>query len=454
MRQPPHVESPSFWQLWQWTFTPLAFLDRCAQKYGDSFVVTLSSAKPSWLFVSHPQSVADIFSQSDRFDVGRIQEFLRPSMGTTSSPLLDGEPHRRRRQLLMPPFHGEKLRACGSLMMQVTEEVIHAWDLSQPFSIMPSLSEITLRVMLKSVFGLHDSEQSEKLKGMLRQFLALALAPPAYALAFYPVLSVDRGWWKPNAPYQLLRQRVDELLYEQIRYQRQHLNPDRPDILTLLLLTQDENGDSLSDEEIRDELMTQLIAGHDSSSATIAWALYLIHTHPAVRTRLLAELDSLELEADPTAIARLPYLSAVCSEALRLRSAGPAGFGRIANEPVQVGDYTLEPETIVFMSQYLTHHRSDIYPEPRQFKPERFIDRQYAASEFYPFGGGDRYCIGAAFALYEMKLVLAKVLTCYELTLAQPVPIQAVRRGINIAPQGGVKMMVRPRVRVPALAVI
>jgi cytochrome P450 family 110 len=166
----------------------------------------------------------------------------------------------------------------------------------------------------------------------------------------------------------------------------------------------------------------------------------------------VAELDG--ADHDPMTIARLPYLGAVCSEALRLRSAGPTGFGRIANETVKVMDYTLEPGTIVFMSHYLTHHRPDIYPEPRQFKPDRFLERQYSPSEFYPFGGGDRYCIGASFALYEMKLVLAKILTGYDLTLAQKVPIPAVRRGVNIAPQGGVKMMVRPRVRVPSLAVI
>jgi cytochrome P450 family 110 len=442
MQTPPYVKSPSLQQLWQWTFTPLSFLDHCAAKYGDCFIAQFSRSTPPWWFFSHPDAIADIFAQSDCFDAGRVQEFLKPSMGTTSSLLLDGAAHQRRRQLLMPPFHGERLRTYGKIMVQATEEVIQNWQYGKTLTILPELNEITIRVILKAIFGLHEGESYDQLKEVLRQFIALAVSPLIYSVSFYPKLLKRRGWWHLSAPYELLRKRVDDLLYQEIRLRRQTLDPNRPDIFTLLLLATDEAGQPLSDEEVRDELVTLLLAGHDSSSATIAWALYWIHTDAKVLKKLVQEFDQLPADADPLTIVRLPYLSAVCSESLRLRSAGPAIFARITTAPVKIQNYCIEPGTIVYPCQYLTHHREDLFPEPRRFKPERFLERQYGASEYYPFGGSDRRCIGGAFALYEMKLVIATILRRYELVATDHKPVKAVRRGINIAPETGVKLRI------------
>jgi unspecific monooxygenase len=442
MKHPPLVDMPRWKQLYQWTFEPLKFLDECAARYGDSFVSHFSENTQPWWFVSHPQAIAEIFAQSDKFDSGRFQGALKPSMGETSSILLDGEPHRRRRQLLMPPFHGERLRTFGHIMRRCAEDVLDEWSVGDNVVMLPVLNDITLQVILQAVFGLSKGEQYDQLTKYLRDFLLMAASPLAYGIAFYPALLKSRGFWRPTESYMWLRNRVDEILYDRIRSQRHSFDPNQPDILTLLLLAKDENGESLSDVEVRDELMTLLLAGHDSSASTLAWVLYWIHSHPEVLSRLVEEIDQVGADADPMAIAKLPYLSAVCSESLRLRSAGPTIFVRVANVPVKIMDYEIAPDTILYPCQYLTHHREDLYPEPREFRPERFLERQYAPSEYYPLGGADRYCIGGAFALYEMKLVIATILRRYRLQLVDRPPIKSVRRGVNIAPAGGVKLRV------------
>jgi cytochrome P450 family 110 len=241
------------------------------------------------------------------------------------------------------------------------------------------------------------------------------------------------------------RKRVDDLLYAEIADRRAHFDADRTDILTLLVSARDEDGQPLSDQDLRDELMTMLLAGHDSSAAILSWTLYQIHAHPEVKAKLLNELATLGKDPEPTALTKLPYLTAICNESMRLRPAGPTVAVRVTNRPVTVQGYDLPAETVLLPSQYLTHHRADIYPEPRLFKPERFLDRQYSPYEYYPFGGGDRRCIGAAFALYEMKIAIATLMMRYQLELAES-PVKVTRRGVNIAPAGGVKVTARPRV--------
>jgi len=197
----------------------------------------------------------------------------------------------------------------------------------------------------------------------------------------------------------------------------------------------------MTDEQLRDELMTLLLAGYETTATAIAWALYWVYRLPNVCDQLLQELDSLGEAPSPMEIVRLPYLTAVCNEALRIYPVAILTVPRAVKEPVELMGYQLQPGTRLYGCIYLTHHRQDLYPEPEQFKPERFLERQFSPYEFLPFGGGIRRCIGEALALFEMKLVLATIVSRYQLTLAQQEPVRPQRRAVTLAPSTGVKLI-------------
>lgn len=230
-------------------------------------------------------------------------------------------------------------------------------------------------------------------------------------------------------------------MFAEIQERRQQHDPSRTDVLTLLLQAQDEDGEAMTDEQLRDELMTLLIAGHETTATAVAWALYWVHRTPSVQNQLLHELEALGTNPDPMAIVRLPYLTAICNEALRIYPIAMLTVPRAVKEPVELMGYQLQPGTKLYGCIYLTHRREDLYPEPEQFKPERFLERQFTPYEFYPFGGGIRRCIGEALALFEMKLVLATMISRYQMTLASNKPEIPQRRGVTLAPGTGVKLV-------------
>jgi unspecific monooxygenase len=210
-----------------------------------------------------------------------------------------------------------------------------------------------------------------------------------------------------------------------------------------MMAARDENGQPMSDVELRDELITLLIAGHETTATSLTWALYWINHVPQVRAKLLQELDNLGENPDANEIFKLPYLNAVCSETLRIYPVAMLALNRLVKSPFELMGYNLEAGTIVIPCIYLTHHREDLYPDSKQFKPERFLERQFSPAEFVPFGGGNRRCIGMAFALFEMKLVLANVLSNWNMELADTQPVQPARKGALLGPGGGVKMVVK-----------
>nr|WP_293098134.1 cytochrome P450 [Okeania sp. SIO2F4] len=222
---------------------------------------------------------------------------------------------------------------------------------------------------------------------------------------------------------------------------RQKLDPQRSDILTMLLLAKDETGEGMSDIELRDELMTLLLAGYETTATSLAWAFYWIHRQPEIYRKLLQELETLGNDPYPMKIIKLPYLNAVCCETLRIYPVVLIVSPREAKSPIAIMGQEYPVGTALAPCIYLTHHREDLYPEPKKFKPERFLERQYSAYEFLPFGGSNRRCIGAAFAMFEMKLVLATILRRYTFALAEKQPVKQVRRGITLTPAGGVKMV-------------
>jgi cytochrome P450 family 110 len=266
-------------------------------------------------------------------------------------------------------------------------------------------------------------------------------------MAFFPVLQKDFGSWSPGGRFVRQKQKIDDLLYSEIRERRAQPDPSRTDILSLLLAARDEEGQPMTEVELRDELMTLLLAGHETTATALTWAVYWIGQNPTVREKLLAELTMWSKNPDLSLIARLPYLNAVCAETLRLYPVLMIVSPRMVKERFTFLDYSFGAGTLLAPCIYLTHQRKDLYPEPDQFRPERFLERQFSPSEYFPFGGSNRRCIGAAFAMMEMKLVLVTLLTQFQFANMDKRPVQPTRRGVTMSPAGGVQVIVTKRAK-------
>jgi cytochrome P450 len=445
MSLPDGLKTPSWLQTLQWIFSPFAMLDACARDYGDTFRV-LGNQSPALLYFSSPDALEAIFTaKPGQLDSAEGNTMLAPLLGDSSIILLSGKRHQRQRQLLMPPFHGDRLRTYGQLIVDITQQVMSAWQSGHPVIVRAAMQEISLRVILSAVFGLHQGDRYERLRQQLSAMLDDIGSPVGFMLLYYRVLQHDLGAWSPWGRFRQQQRQIDQLLDVEIQERRQQADPSRTDILTLLLAARDEAGQPMTDTELRDELITLLFAGHETTASALAWALYWIAERSDVSATLRAELDRLSPDADPSAIARLPYLTAVCQETLRLHPIAINAFPRVVKQPITLAGYTLDPGSILIPSIYLAHQRSSVYPEPKQFKPERFLERQFSPYEYLPFGGGDRRCIGSAFALFEMKLVLATLLSQVQFTRLNHTPVQPVRRGLTFAPPKRFQLQVNDR---------
>jgi unspecific monooxygenase len=432
------VTSPPWWQLINWIADPLGFQNKYSQKYGDIFTMRLGRIGP-YVLVSNPQAIQDIFNQDSKFDIGRGNALAEPLVGRNSLMLLDGDRHRRERKLLMPPFHGERLQTYAKQICLITEQVASQWQVGQPFVARTAMQKISLEVILQVVFGLSEGERYQQLKPLLTDWINMTDSPLRSSMLFFQFLQKDWGSWTPWGRMRQLQRQVHSLLQAEIQERRTSEIEGRTDVLSLMLTARDETGQVMTDEELRDELLTILFAGHETTATMLAWALYQIHQGTDIREKLLKELD-IE-ESSPMKIAQLPYLTAVCQETLRMYPVLPIIFPRIAKSPVKIGGYLFEAGTTLMPTIYLVHYREDLYPNAQQFKPERFLERQYSPSEYFPFGGGSRRCLGYALAQLEMKLVLATILSKYELALAEDKPVKMQRRGFTLAPTGGVQMV-------------
>jgi cytochrome P450 len=435
------------WQrrLWglRFLFRPLDTLEARSQAYGDNYRVTPPDAKPALVYFSSPDALEAIFTaKPGQLSAGRSNQILQVLLGEHSIVLLEGAAHQRQRQLLMPPFHGDRMRAYAEVICQITQQTISQWRVGSSFAVRPAMQSISLQVILKAVFGLEAGQRYEQLQQGLSQMLDGFGSPFGSMFLFYRFLQKDWGAWSPWGRFLRLRQQVDELIYAEIAARKAEPDVARTDILALLMSARDSEGQPLSDVELRDELITLLFAGHETTASALAWALYWIAALPEVRKKLLAEINTVKDHTDSSTVARLPYLSAVCQETLRLYPIAISAFPRVVKQPMQIAGYFLEPGTVIMPSIYLAHHRIAVYPQPQQFRPERFLERQFSPYEYLPFGGGDRRCIGSAFALFEMKLVLFELLSSLELALVNAKPEQPMRRGLTVAPSDQLRLKV------------
>jgi cytochrome P450 len=332
----------------------------------------------------------------------------------------------------------------------LTQKVFGQLPINQIFTAREVTQEISLQVILQTVFGVYDGERSQQLKKQLKVMADLFRSPLTSSFLFFPLLQKDLGAWSPWGKFLRDRQTLDQQIYAEIAERREESPSSRADILSLLMSTQDEMGNPMSDVELRDELMTLLFAGYETTATSLAWALYWIHQNPEIRDKLILELESLGDNPDSMSIFKLPYLTAVCNETLRICPVAMLTFPRVVQEEnVELLGHPLEPKTLLVGCIFLTHQREELYPEPQQFKPERFLERQFSPYEFMPFGGGVRRCLGEALALFEMKLVLATILSHYQLALADTQKEVPKRRGVTLAPERGVKMVITKKLGKP-----
>lgn len=439
---PNPVTIPSWQQLFLWIIEPLKLQDQCQAKYGDCFTLNLGKIG-TFVIVANPQAIQEIFAKDNKsFDSGKGNRIIAPLLGENSLILMDGEQHKQERKLLMPPFHGERLQTYAQQICEITEQITAKLSKGQKFIARTLTQEITLEVIIQVIFGLREGKRYQQLKPLLTKMINVADSPWRSSIFFFNFLQQDWGNWSPWGKMQRRRQKIYELLQAEIEQRRNYATNQGTDILSLMMSLQDEEGNSISDQQLKDELMTLLLAGHETTATILAWALYQIHRHPQILAKLKTELNELGNNPEPMAIAKLPYLKAVCQETLRMYPVIPLTFPRITKTNLEIGGHKFEPETVLMPSIYLVHYREDLYPEPHKFKPERFFERQYSPSEYFPFGGSSRRCLGYALAELEMKLVLATILSNYQLKLTDNKVVKMQRRGLTLAPRGGVGLTV------------
>lgn len=445
---PDGPQMPRWLRMIKFVSQPVKYVDDFAKVYGDTFTIRSVHSDNHLVYFSQPQALEQIFTaDSSHFEVGRGNIGLRFLLGDRSFMLSDGDRHQRQRQLLAPPFHGERMRAYGEEIREITRQVSNEWRIGKPFNIRESMQEITLRVILRVVFGLNQGQQFEELRRSLSELLDFISSPIMSSAFFFRFMQKDFGAWSPWGWVLQQRQKIDRLIYALLQERRAESEQNRQDILSLMMAARYDDGQGMSDEELHDELMTLLVAGHETTASALTWAFYWIDSLPEVREKLLEELNTIGVNTDLSSVAKLPYLTAVCQETLRIYPIAMTAFVRVVKNPITIMGYELREGTAIIPSIYLAHHREEVYPQSKQFKPERFLERQYSPYEYLPFGGGNRRCIGMAFAQYEMKIVLATILSEFQVSLVNKRPVRPVRRGLTLAAPAGMRMIATPQIK-------
>jgi cytochrome P450 len=417
---------PTALQTLGWILRPGPFMERCRARYGDMF--TLRLAQQRLVFLSHPDAVKQVLTGDPRLlHAGEGNIVLLPLLGRHSVLLLDERPHMAQRRLLLPPFHGERMQRYGDLIAEVAAAEIERWPAGEPFAVWPRMQAITLEVIMRAVFGIDDERRRERLRGPLAAMLDWTTQPRR--MAMMALLGPER--LGTVASFRRAVEPVDALLHEEIRERRADgAGAEGDDILSMLLQARHEDGQPMSDHELRDELMTLLVAGHETTATALAWAVERLVRHP----------DKLARLAEEAAAGEDDYLDAVVKETLRLRPVLPIVV-RVLKEPMEIAGRTLPAGVAVAPCIYLMHRRPDVYPEPLRFLPERFLERPAGTYTWIPFGGGVRRCLGASFALFEMKTVLAQVATRVRLRPAQQPAERVARRAITLVPAEGARVV-------------
>ena len=419
-------------QTLKWAFRPLPFLQECRERFGDSFSAKFLGFESPMVLISAPEAIKALYTEHDNgLPPGRTIA-LEPIMGPRSLLLLEGSDHLARRKLMLPLFHGERMRSYQRAVEEIVTAEIDSWPLGEAFPIHSRMQAVTFEVILRVVFGVADGPRLERLRGLLGKVLTETASPAAQLIGLATRRFGGRGPWRR---FESLLSEVDEQLYAEIAERRSDPGlEDRDDILSALMLARFEDGEPIGDSELRDQLMTLLLAGHETTATALAWTFDLLLRHAVPLQRLR---DSLEEGSED-------YLRATITESLRLRPVVPVAGRRLAKE-LSVDGLTLPAGTDVTPAIWLTHTRADVYPEPFAFRPERFLEEGPDTYAWIPFGGGIRRCLGASFAEFELRIALREVLTRCDLHKADPMPERVGRRNITFSPRDGAPVVVTAR---------
>jgi cytochrome P450 len=423
---------PTVLQTIGWWSRPIAFLERCRARYGKHFTIRLLAQSP-FVVLSDPEEIKALFqAPPDVLHPGEGAYILEPVVGPNSVILLDEDPHMEQRKLLLPAFHGEKMQRLSGLMAELTERELDSLPLEEPVALHPRLQRLTLEIILRAVFGLERGAQLDRLRELLTEVLAfgdspISLLPPARRLL------AGRG---RLGRFERAGAEADRLIYELID-ERRRSDGGGDDVLALLLGARHSDESPMTPQELRDELITALVAGHETTASQLAWAVDRLGREGDVQRRLHAEIDAPDGQDS--------YLIATINEILRHRPVLPNPEPRLVKKPFQLGDFTYQPGVVLFASAYLVQHDPEIYPDPYAFRPERFLDNQPGTYTWIPFGGGRRRCLGASFALLEMRIVLRCLLRRFSLCSAGAPATTTRRRGITIRPPRDTMVMLSAR---------
>ncbi len=430
---PPSLPISPARQFYRWAREPIPFLDECHARLGEPFTIRFPSAPPSVVF-SHPDQVKEILAGDPNVFFGGVSNAITgPVVGKESIFLADGDRHTYLRRLVAPPFTGARMRAYGDVIREIADEAVQRWPRGQVFRINPAVHEISLDVVMRAVFGVQKGEQLDRLRSLCLQIMTRT--------EWFPLIQAKLGLFRG------LLSKIDTVLYEEIARSRADAanGVPREDVLHLLVSAKDESGNSLPDRSLRDQLVTLLLAGHETTATTLAWTFHRLTKHPEVLAKAREEVARVTaggpLSADD--VAKLEYLEGVIKETLRLFPILPL-MARDLQAPARVGDRDLPKDTCVIASTYLTHRRPDVWPEPDRFDPTRFVGTRVNPYAFYPFGGGTRLCVGMSFAYYEMKIIVAQALTRLVPRAVAGFEPRVTRTSTVLAPSDGMPVILDP----------
>lgn len=441
---PPGPSAPAWLQLVRFAGDPLGLLDDCHRRYGDAFTLHIAG-NGRFVMLSDPEAVREVFQgDPDVLHSGEANSLFIATVGRHSVLVLDGAPHMRQRRVLVPPLKGERMRAFFDAMRLETLEAVRAWPAGIPFPTLPTMRRVTLRVILRTGLGLAPGPELDRFERKMERFLSHGRQ--RYALVLMTIIPIQRlsgSRWVPL--FRQLSDLDDDLFAFIAARRRGEHRPTGQNVLDDLLDAAHEDGTPLGDREVRDALITILIAGHDTTALALSWALGEIAQHPEVVDRLCDELARVNGGRPPEAghLPALEYLEGAIRESLRLRPVAPFVV-RKTMQPFTVDGRQYPAGVILCPCSYLVHQREELYPDPGRFRPERFLERKFGPHEWFPFGGGNRVCLGMPFALYEMKVLLATLLSQVRPTRPAGARFRARRYGIVLGPDDGGRIIVHP----------
>jgi cytochrome P450 len=431
-RLPPGPRTPGVINAVSFTRNPVGFLARQQERYGDSFSINFPGFGRMAYFAD-PAHIKQLFTgDPGTFHAGEANgRVLEPALGTHSLLTLDEDEHMRQRKLLLPAFHGERIRRYGELIAEIAEREVAQWPLGEPFPLRPRMQSVTLDVILRAVFGIRGEERLQRFRTKLPQ-----LTEASGVVMWLPIMRHNFGPWSPWVRFLRMRREVDELVYDEIRRRRaETVAGERDDVLSMLLQARHEDDTPMTDQELRDELITLLTAGHETSATALAWAFERLLRTPHVHARLMDDPDD---DA---------YLDAVIKETLRVRPV-VIDVARVVKRDVQVGEWSIPAGKIVVPAIALVQRRPDLYPDPLAFRPERFLEsgEEPPSYSWIPFGGGVRRCIGASFAQFEIKVVLRTIMRRARLSAPGPMPERQRSRHVTLVPEHDAMVVMDRRV--------